>query len=185
MRMPVAVVAMLLAGCAVTLPAGDEFEGTMLERGTGEEALLFVYSMPDNEKAYFKHILIDEVHQSTITNDTFARLTVSPGRHTVRISQHGWKNSVELPNVFLFGETENPEILAFTGGKKDIEIAPGGVHFVAIHMKKRPYYYECDESATATQVCSREVKGVVIEEPSREDALIMLSSLREVCDDCE
>ena len=175
--------AIAVAGCAVTLPAGDGFNGAMLDRGAGEDALLFVYSMPDNQKAYYKHILIDGVHQSTITNDTFARLVVSPGEHTVRISQHGWKNRLELPAIF--GELGNEEIRALVEGKKDIEVAPGSVHFVAVHLKTRPIYYECGESATAKQVCSREVKGVVIEEPSRDVALSMLSSLREVCVDCE
>ena len=166
------------------MPAGDEFDGSMLERDTGEEALLFVYSMPDNQKAYYKYILIDGVHQSTITNETFARLVISPGNHTVRISQHGWKNRVELPS-FFFGELKNKEPRDLIDGRKNIEVAPGSVHFVAIHMKERPIYYECGESATATQVCSKEVKGVVIEEPSRETALSMLSSLREVCDEYE
>ena len=175
--------AMVIAGCAVTLPAGDEFNAAMLERVAGEEALLFVYSMPDNQKAYYKYILIDGVHQSTITNETFARLVVSPGKHTVRISQHGWKNRVEMPKIF--GELRNEEILALIDGKKDIEVAPSSVHFVAIHMKGRTIYYECGESATATQVCSKDVEGVVIEEPSRETAVLMLSSLREVCDECE
>jgi hypothetical protein len=179
----VSVIAM--AGCAVTLPAGNEFNGSMLERDTGEEALLFVYSMPDNQKAYYKYILIDGIHQSTITNETFARLVISPGKHTVRISQHGWKNRVELPNIFFLAGLESEELRALTDGQIDIEVTPGSVHFVAIHMKERPIYFECGESATATRICSEEVKGVVIEEPSRETALSMLSSLREVCDECE
>jgi hypothetical protein len=183
MRILLLISVVFTAGCAVTLPAGDQFNTAMLERRSDEEALLFVYSMPNNQRAYYKHILIDGVRQSTITNETFARLVVSPGNHAVRISQHGWKNRIEVPPVF--GELRNEEILALVDGKKDIEIVPGGVHFVSIHMKLRTIYYECGESATATQVCSKDVKGVVIEEPSREIALASLSSLREVCDECE
>lgn len=183
MRIVIAMSAMVIAGCAVTLPAGDAFTTAMLERRAGEEALLFVYSMPTNQEAYYKYILVDGIHRSTITNETFARLAVPPGTRTVRISQHGWKGRVEMPNIF--GVLEAPDIMALTDVKKDVEIAPDGIHFVAIDMKERTIVYECGETKTATQVCRKEVKGVVIEEPSRETALSILSSLHEVCEACE
>ena len=181
MRKLLVASAIIIAGCAVTLPAGDKFSTAMLERGSDEEALLFVYSMPDNWSAFYKHILVDGVHQSTITNDTFARLVVSAGEHAVRISQHGFKNQVEIP----LGLSPNPAVSAESDGMKDIEVALGSVNFLAVHRKKRTVYYECDETATEIKICSREVTGVVIEEPSRETALSMLSSLHEVCDECE
>lgn len=177
---------MLVAGCAVTLPAGDKFSEAMLAPSDEEEAVLFFYATPDSQKAYYKHILIDGEHLATITNDTFARIVVAPGERSIRVMQHGWKDSVEIP-FYVFGGTprRNPELLAEIEILDHISVEPGSVKFLAIDRRQRPIYYECGETATATRVCRKEVTGGVIEVTAREQALPVLSLRREVCDACE
>jgi len=176
----------LVAGCAVTLPSGDKFSEAMLAPSDEDEAVLFFYATPDSQKAYYKHILIDGEHLATITNDTFARIVVAPGERSIRVMQHGWKDSVEIP-FYVFGGTprRNPELLAEIEILDHISVEPGSVKFLAIDRKKRPIYYECGETATATRVCSKQVTGGVIEVTAREQALPVLSLRREVCDACE
>ncbi|WP_405242247.1 hypothetical protein [Lentisalinibacter salinarum] len=169
------------AGCAVTLPSGQPFDEALLETTGNEESVLFVYSTPENRKSFYKYIFVDGDQKSTITTENFSRIVLEPGRHRVRVVQHGYKS----PEPWIFKRLKNEEMLAELDATRDIELEPGSVTFLSLDRKKRPIYYECVESETATQICSREVTGLVIDQVSREVALSVLPSLHEVCESCE
>jgi len=169
------------AGCAVTVPSGEPFSQALLNSSAQDESVLFVYSMPENRKSMYKYIFIDGEHKSTITTDTFARIALEPGRHRVRILQHGYKN----PENWYVTSMKNESVLAQLEATRDVNLEPGSVSFLSLDQKKRQVYRACAESQTATRVCSEEAIGLVIDEAPREVALPVLSSLREACESCE
>lgn len=172
---------LVIAGCAVTVPSGEPFSETLLNTSGQDESVLFVYSMPENRKSLYKYILVDGDHKSTIATDTFARIVLEPGLHRVRVLQHGYKN----PEPWIIKYMKNESVLAEFEATKDIKLEPGSVSFLSLDRKKRKVYSACAESQTATQVCSEEVTGLVIDEVPREAALSVLSPLREACENCE
>ena len=182
MRTLLLIFVMLMAGCTVTVPASAPFDERMLQLEGDHEAVLFFYATPQSPDYYFKHILVDGVPRAKIANDTFARIVVEPGERTIRMLQHGYQGHEPWIIRKLM---QNPELWAGLEATRDILVGPGAVHFIAVDMKERTIYFECAASETATQICSKDVMGAVLEERPREAALQALSSLREACDACE
>ena len=165
----------------MTVPSGQIFSDSLLHAHDQNEPVLFVYSLPENPTHLFKYILVDGNHKSTITSDTFARITLEPGRHRIRILQHGWSS----PEPWIIRNGKNESIQAKLEVTKDMMLEPGGVSFLGLGRGKRQVYRDCAESETATKICREEVNGLVLEEVSREVALPVLSPLREACESCE
>lgn len=171
---------LITGGCAVTVPSSHPFSEALLKADGQNESVLLIYSMPDNAKHLYKYIFIDGEHTSTITTDTFFRIILEPGPHRVRVIQHGYKTP---ENWFVkYGKAKS--ILALQAAT-DIKLEPGAASFLSLGQGKRHVYSACAESETATKICGAEVTGLVIDEVPRETALTFLSSLREVCMNCE
>ena len=179
------ILLLLTGGCSVPkLPQKGIFSETLLLQQNQNRTQLIVYSKSGSWKseASYNYILLNDEHVSTINQDTFALLQVTPGMYNLRVTQHGYE-SVELPRLFLV--PHSPGFKSQFEDTIELNIEPDRTTFVSINIAEKVINYQCKETETSIKICTSIVEGVVLSIEQKELAVATLKGLHEVCHDCK
>jgi hypothetical protein len=168
------LLALMAGGCAANVKLGAPFDAANHGAAAPHAAKVIVYQNPTLRRSNYHFVVVNADPPRKIARGGFTTFVLPPGEHSIDVRSR-WV--AELPVVDAYREG--------APGSIQLDLQRGETTYLMVKQRIQMQHVECQIDGETARICTVGRPLPELQVQATEDALAVLTGLKEICHDCK